>query len=102
VIKQDIATIRTGKATPALVENIIISAYGGTAKMRLMELATIGATDPQTLIITPFDKSIIHEIEKGVQDAHTGLNPIVDGQLLRISLPPLSEERRQELIKAMH
>ncbi|MBI2442690.1 MAG: ribosome recycling factor [Candidatus Levybacteria bacterium] len=101
VLKQDVATIRTGRATPALVENIIISAYGGSAKLRVMELATIGVTDTQTIVITPFDYTVIHEIEKGIQEANVGLNPIVDGQLLRISLPPLSKERREELIKSM-
>lgn len=101
VLKQDLGTIRTGRATPALVENIIISAYGGSAKLRVMELATIGVSDSQTIVITPFDHSVIHDIEKGIQDANVGLNPIVDGQILRINLPPLSTERREELIKAV-
>ena len=101
VIKNDISTIRTGKASPSLVENLFISVYGGSAKMRLMELATIGTTDPQTIIVTPFDHAIIQEIEKGIFEANIGISPVVDGQIIRISLPPLSEERRQELIKAM-
>lgn len=101
VLKQDMGTIRTGRATPALVENIYITAYGGTAKLRVMELATIGVSDSQTIVITPFDHSVIHDIEKGIQEANVGLNPIVDGQLLRINLPPLSKERREELIKSM-
>ncbi len=101
MIRNDISTIRTGKASPSLVENLVISAYGGTAKMRLMELATIGTLDPHTLVITPFDHTIIQEIEKGIFEANIGLSPVVDGQIIRISLPPLSEERRQELIKAM-
>jgi len=101
VLKQDMGTIRTGRATPALVENIYITAYGGTAKLRVIELATIGVSDSQTIVITPFDHSVIHDIEKGIQEANVGLNPIVDGQMLRISLPPLSKERREELIKSM-
>lgn len=101
VLKQDLGTIRTGRATPALVENIIISAYGGSTKLRVMELATIGVSDSQTIVITPFDHTVIHDIEKGIQDANVGLNPIVDGQILRITLPPLSTERREELIKAV-
>ncbi len=101
VLRQDMGTIRTGRATPALVENIFISAYGGSAKLRVMELATIGVTDSHTLVITPFDHVTIHEIEKGIQDENVGLNPIVDGQILRINLPPLSKERREELTKAM-
>lgn len=102
VLKNDLATIRTGRAAPSLVENVVINAYGGTAKLRVMELGTVGATDSQTLVITPFDNSVIHEIEKGIQEANMGLSPVVDGQIIRISIPPLSEERRQELIKLMH
>lgn len=64
VLRQDIATVRTGRAAPSFVENIIISVYGGTAKMRLMELSTITTSDAQTIVITPFDNSIIGEIQK--------------------------------------
>jgi ribosome recycling factor len=102
VLNQDMGTIRTGRASPALVENIIITAYGGSTKLRVMELATIGVQDSQTIVITPFDHTVIHDIEKGIQEANVGLNPIVDGQFLRINLPPLSKERREELIKSMH
>ena len=101
VLKGDLATIRTGRATPSLVENITIIAYEGSAKLKVMELATIGAQDTQTLIVTPFDAATIHDIQKGIEGANTGLNPIIDGTLLRISIPPLSTDRRQELIKAM-
>jgi ribosome recycling factor len=102
VLQNDIATVRTGKATPALVENVVISAYGGSAKMRIMELATISVSDPHTLTLSPFDNSIIGEIQKGIQDANLGLSPAVNGEVIRISIPPLSQERRQELIKLMH
>jgi ribosome recycling factor len=101
VIRGDLATIRTGRATPALVENIVVSVYGGSTKLKVMELATIGSVDLHTLVLTPFDPTIIHEIAKGIEGANVGLNPIVDGTLIRISIPPLSQERRQELIKAM-
>ncbi len=101
VLKGDLGTIRTGRATPSLVENIIINAYAGTAKLKVMELATIGSTDAKTLIITPFDPSIINEIKNGIEAANAGFTPIVDGPLIRISIPPLSQERREELIKAM-
>ena len=63
----DLGTIRTGRATPALVENVIISAYGNTTKLKIKELATIGITDSQTIVITPFDASIIEEIQKGIE-----------------------------------
>lgn len=101
VLKTDLATVRTGRATPSLVENITINAYGGTQRLKVMELATISASDNQTLVITPFDNSIIGEIQKGIHEANVGLNPIIDGVVVRISIPPLSEERRQQLIHLM-
>lgn len=101
VLHADLATIRTGRATPSLVENIVINAYGGTQRLKVIELATIAVSDSQTLLVTPYDQSIIHEIEKGIQEANVGLNPVVDSQVVRISVPSLSEERRQELIKLM-
>lgn len=101
VLHNDLATVRTGRAAPSLVENIVISCYGNTQKLRVVELATIAAVDTQTIVITPFDGSIIGEIQKGITDANVGLNPVIDGQLIRISIPQLSEERRQELIHLM-
>src|SRR6185295_11138921 len=101
ILSSDISTIRTGRAAPSIVESIVVSVYGGSSKLRIMELATISAVDPQTLVITPFDASIIDEISKGILEANVGLNPSTDGQLIRISIPPLSQERRQELIHAM-
>ena len=70
VIKDDVATIRTGRATPNIVEHIVITAYNGSVHMRLMELATIAATDPQTLVITPYDATIIQEVAKGIQEGN--------------------------------
>lgn len=101
VIRGDLATIRTGRATPSLIENIVVSVYGNTTKLRVMEVATIAATDPQTLAVTPFDGSIIGEIQKGIEVANVGLNPVIDGTLIRISIPPLSQERRTELTHLM-
>jgi len=101
VLKDDLATIRTGRAAPALVENIIISAYGGSAKLKVMELATITAQDNQTLIITPFDHSVMQDLQKGIEAANAGLSPVIDSNIIRIKIPPLSQERREELIKAM-
>lgn len=101
IIQTDLATIRTGRATPSLVEHLVVNVYGGTQRLRIMELATIATGDPQTLLITPFDASIITEIQKGIMASNVGLTPVVDGQSIRISIPPLSEERRIELIKLM-
>lgn len=102
LLQSDVSTIRTGKAAPSLVENIMISAYNGSTRLRVMELATISSSDPQTLVVTPFDASIIEDIRKGIMESGAGLNPASDGQIIRISIPPLSEERRQELINLMH
>ena len=101
VLRTDLSTVRTGRAAPSLVENIVINAYGGTQRLRVMELATIGSSDPQTLVVTPFDNSITSEIQKGIAEANVGLNPVINGQLIRISIPKLSEERREELIHLM-
>lgn len=101
LLKNDLTTVRTGRAAPSLVENIVINAYGGSAKLRVMEMATVHAQDLQTLVITPFDQSTIHELEKGIQEANIGLNPVVDAPIVRITIPPLSQERRQELIHLM-
>jgi len=98
ILKSDLSTIRTGRAAPSLVENIVIAAYGGTQKLKVIELASVTASDPQTILITPFDGSIIGEIRKGIQETSTGLTPVIDGQVIRISIPPLSQERREELV----
>lgn len=102
LLRQDFATIRTGKANSSLIENIVINAYGGASKLKVVELATIHVPDHQTLTITPFDKTIISELEKGIADANVGLNPIVDGEFLRINLPPMTQERRLEFVKLIH
>ena len=99
VLREDFATVRTGKASPSLVENIIINAYGGTQPLRVLELATIHIESNTTIVINPFDKSIISEIERGIANSNVGLNPILDREVLRINIPPLTEERREELVK---
>lgn len=101
ILKGDLATIRTGRATPALIEGVVISAYGGSTKLKVMELATVAVTDSHTIVLTPFDISIIHEIQKGIEAANVGFTPVVDGNVIRISIPALSQDRREELIKAM-
>lgn len=98
ILKADLSTIRTGRAAPSIVESIVISAYGGTARLKVIELASVTASDPQTILVTPFDGSIIGEIRKGIQEANVGLNPVIDGAVIRISIPPLSQERREELV----
>lgn len=101
ILKNDLDTIRTGRAAPALVENIIINAYAGSTKLKVMELATVSATDARTLVIAPFDATQLEDIQKGIEAANAGFVPNNDGNLIRINIPPLSQERREELIKAM-
>ena len=98
VLKTDLSTVRAGKVAPSLVENIVVAAYGGTQRLKVVELAQIHAVDSQTLAITPFDASIIGEIHKAIMEGNVGLTPVIDGTLIRISIPPLSEERRQQLV----
>lgn len=97
----DINAIRTGRATPSLVEDIMVPAYGGQQRLRVMELASITAPDTQTLVISPWDKSIIGDIKKGLLEANLGLNPSIDGEILRLSFPPLTGEDREKYVKLL-
>ncbi len=100
VFRADLATIRTGHATPALVEHIKIE-YAGVPTP-LNQLAGISAPEAGLLVIQPWDKSSISSIEKAILKSELGMNPSNDGNIIRITIPPLSEERRQELIKVVH
>jgi ribosome recycling factor len=97
----DISGIRTGRATPALVENIVVPAYGGTQRLRIQELATITAPDPTSIIINPWDKSIIGDIRKGILEANIGMNPSIDGEVIRIAMQPLTTEDREKYVKIL-
>ncbi len=96
----EFANIHTGKATPAMVENIQIEAYGST--MRIKDCAAISTPDSRMIVIQPWDKGVTNAIGKGIQVANIGLNPLVDGQLVRVPLPEMSRERRQEFVKVAH
>lgn len=102
VLKNDLSSVRAGKAAPSLVEHIVVNAYGGTQKLNVIELAQVHALDAQTLVITPFDATIIGEIHKAIMDSNMGLTPVIDGTVVRISIPPLSEERRQQLVSLVN
>lgn len=101
LITSDIGAIRTGRATPALVEGLEVAVYGGQQKLKVQELATISAPDTQTLVIDPWDKSIIGEIRQGILAANVGLNPMIDGEIIRIALPPLTTEDREKYVKLL-
>jgi ribosome recycling factor len=96
-LKKELATIRTGRATPAILEHIRVD-YGGVLTP-LNHIAGISAPEANLLVIQPWDKSSIRNIEKAIQTSDLGLNPMSDGNILRISIPPLSEERRREMTK---
>lgn len=102
VLAEDLATIRTGRATPALVENLVIPAYEGSQHLKLKEMATITTEGPRILIISPFDPTVIRDLERGISSANLGYTAAVDGNIIRISIPSLTDERRQEYIKLAH
>lgn len=95
----EFAAIRTGKASPALVEGLDVEAYGST--MKLKQLALISAPEPRLLIIQPFDASTVRDIERAINESKLGITPAVDGKIIRIPIPELSEERRKELAKTV-
>jgi len=97
--KTDLSSVRSGRATPALVENIVVVAYEGTQKLKVMEMATISTPDSRTVLITPYDVTTVGDIAKGIQESHAGLNPQSDGEVVRVTIPPLSEEQRREYLK---
>lgn len=99
-LRNELAGIRSGRATPALVEHIKVEAYG--AFTPLIELASITAPEPRLLTVSPWDKSIIKEVEKALQAANLGVQPTVDGTLVRLNFPALTEERRHELTKLVN
>jgi ribosome recycling factor len=99
-IRREFATVRTGKATPALLDTVRVDAYG--AKMPLNQVATVHTPEPSLLVVQPFDKTLLQNIEKAIQSADLGLNPGNDGNIIRIPVPPLNEERRREFVKLLH
>ena len=99
VITGEFAAIRTGKASPALIENIIVDYYG--TRTRLRDLAGISTPDAQLLVVQPWDPGALAEIEKAILKANIGLNPVNDGKIIRIPVPEMSEERRQDLVKVI-
>ena len=96
-LEDDLAGIRTGRASPALIERLPVEYYG--APTSLMQLATISAPEPRLLTIRPFDQGSIKDIERAIQASDLGLTPSSDGKLIRLSIPPLTEERRHDLVK---
>lgn len=96
-LKQELSQLRTGRATPALVENITVDAYG--APMAVKGVASISVTDAKSLAIEPWDKSLMKAIEEGIRNSGLGINPVNDGKMIRIVMPPMTEENRRSLVK---
>ncbi len=101
-LKEDLKSIRTGKANSALVENLIVETYGGQSKLKLMEVATIMTEGPSALVIAPFDPSTLGDIEKAILKSPIGISPAVQGNRIMVKIPPLSQEQREKLVKLVH
>ncbi len=95
----EFAAVRTGKASPALVENLDVEAYGSS--MKLKQLALISTPEPRMIVIQPFDSATTKDIERAIRESKVGISPVSDGKLLRLPIPPLTEERRRDLVKSV-
>ena len=98
-MSHEFAAIRTGKASPVLVETLDVEAYGST--MKLKQLALITAPEPRLLVIQPFDAATVKDIQRAINESKIGISPIVDGKIIRLPIPELSEERRKDLAKTV-
>jgi ribosome recycling factor len=98
--RNEFATVRTGRASPHLLDRVVVDAYG--AQSPIKQLAQVNATDTRLLTVTPYDKSTINAIEKAVMESDLGLTPSNDGNVIRLQIPDLTEERRKELVKVVH
>jgi ribosome recycling factor len=99
VVHTEFSGVRTGKASPDLVTNLMVEAYG--SHMRLKELAAVTTPDPRLILIQPWDAANVEPVRKAIEESKLGISPQVDGKLIRLPIPPLSEERRQDLVKAV-
>ncbi len=99
-VRRDMAGVRTGRATVSILDGVQVEAYG--AKMPINQVATLSVPEPALIVATPFDPSTIKELEKAIRSSDLGLNPANDGKVVRIPIPPLTEERRKELSRHVH
>ena len=100
VLKDELAGVRTGRATPALLQRVVVDYYG--TPVPIQQLASFSVPEPRTLMISPFDRNAIAAMEKSIMSSDLGITPSNDGTVIRLSFPPLTEERRKELIKLVH
>lgn len=99
-MRREFSGVRTGKATPNLLDTVRVEAYG--SRVPLNQVATVNTPEPRMIVVQPWDKTLINDIEKGIMTADLGLNPSNDGNLIRVPIPPLSEERRKDMVKLLH
>ena len=98
--RQEITSLRTGRATPALVEDIAVESYG--TKQPMKAVASISVQDAKTIVVDPWDRGLVKAVETAIRNSQLGINPVNDGKVIRLPLPDLTQERRQELIKVLH
>lgn len=99
-VRREFNTVRTGKASPAFLDSVRVEAYGSA--MPLRNIANVSAPEPQLLVIQPYDPNVTGPVANAIRTADLGLNPSVDGNLVRVPIPPLTEERRKEMVKVLH
>jgi ribosome recycling factor len=99
-VRREFSSVRSGKATPALLDTVRVEAYG--SKMSLNQVGSVSAPEPRLLLVQPWDKSLIKEIERGIMEADLGLNPANDGNVVRVPIPALTEERRKDMVRMLH
>jgi ribosome recycling factor len=101
VFKKELSGLRTGRASVSLLEPVQVEAYGGS-HMPLSQLSTVNAPEPRMLTVQVWDKTMVKAVEKAIREANIGVNPMVEGQLVRVPIPPLTEDRRKDLAKLAH
>jgi ribosome recycling factor len=99
-LRREFSSVRTGKASPALLDTVRVDAYG--SKMVLNQVASVSSPEPRMLVVQPWDKGLMQEIEKAIRNSELGLNPANDGNIIRVPVPALNEERRKEMVKMLH
>jgi ribosome recycling factor len=99
-MRREFSGVRTGKATSQLLDTVRVDAYG--SKVPVNQVATINVPEPRMIVVQPWDKSLMGDIERGIQSSDLGLNPSNDGNVIRVPIPPLSEERRKDMVRLLH
>ena len=98
--KREFSTVRTGKASPSMLDTIMVEAYGSVVPLN--QVASVSAPEARTLLVTPFDKGMVKAIEKSIRESDLGLDPAHQGNVIRVPLPSMNEQRRKELVKIVH